>query len=150
MIYDQLQNERYYRHVHPGLDLAFDYLLSFDPKTEDGKYELEGDRVFAMVQSYLTKPAVEKRYEAHQRYVDLQYMVSGEEVLYHFPLERLTLADPHNEAKDCAFYHGEDSQALILKPGDFSILFPQDGHKPGCVGNQPGVVKKVVLKIAVA
>ena len=149
MIYDHLRNERFYRQTHSGLELAFDYLRDFDPQTADGKYELAGDRVFAMVQSYTTKPAAEKRYEAHLRYVDLQYVVAGEEILYHAPLDRLTLTDPHDAAKDCAFYSGEDTQALILKPGDFSILFPQDGHKPGCAWKQPGPVKKVVFKIAV-
>lgn len=149
MIYDHLREQRLYRAVHPGLDMAFDYLLKFDPQTVDGKYELAGDRVFAMVQSYVTKAAADKKYEAHLRYIDLQFIVSGEEIIYHTPLDRLTLTDDYNEAKDYALYRGEDSQALNLRAGDFSILFPHDGHKPGCTWQQEQTIKKVVVKIAV-
>lgn len=148
MIYDHLRNQSLYRGTHPGLDRAFDYVRTFDPATPDGKYELEGGLV-AMPQSYATKPAADKKYEAHERFIDLQFIVAGEEIIYHSPLERLALTDPYRPEKDCAFYSGDDAQALVMRAGDFSILFPQDGHKPGCQLRGASAIRKIVVKIPV-
>jgi len=149
MVFDHLHEQARYRGLHPGLDRAFDYVLTFDPTTPDGKYELDGPRLVAMPQSYATKPVAEKKYEAHRRFIDLQFIVAGEEVIYHSPLDRLALTEAYRPEKDCAFYSGEDSQALVMKAGDFAIFFPPDGHKPGCVWREVSGIRKVVVKIAV-
>lgn len=149
MIFDHLREQARYRALHPGLDRAFNYVRTFDPATPDGKYELDGSRLVAMPQSYVTKPASEKKYEAHERFIDLQFIVAGTEAIYHAPLERLTLTDAYRPEKDCAFYSGEDAQALVMRAGDFSILFPHDGHKPGCTWQSEGTIRKIVVKIAI-
>ena len=149
MIYDQLSRQNLYRNLHPGFAAAFDYLLSFDPATPDGRIELQGDRLFALVQTYDTTPADKKTYEAHQRYIDLQYVVAGQEIIYHMPLAHLQEATPYLTEKDVARYQGQDEQALVMRPGDFSLLFPHDGHKPNCEYRGKETVRKVVLKIAV-
>lgn len=149
MIYDQIGKQSLYRNLHPGFPAAFDYLLSFDPATPDGRVELQGDRLFALVQTYDTTPADQKTYEAHRRYIDLQYVVAGQEIIYHVPLPHLQEATPYIAEKDVARYKGQDEQALVMRAGDFSILFPHDGHKPNCVYRDKETVRKVVLKIAV-
>lgn len=149
MIYDHIDQQRRYRAVHPGLGAAFDYILNFDQSTPDGKYAIEGDRVFAMVQSYTTSPAPQRQYEAHKKYIDLQYVVSGEEIIYHLPLELLTETTPYNAEKDVAKYSGPNVQALIMRPGDFTILFPHDGHNPNCSNGSDRAMRKIVLKISV-
>ncbi len=148
MIYDHIDQQLRYRGVHPGIGAAFDYLLKFDPATPDGKYAIEGDRVFAMVQSYTTSPASQRKYEAHKKYIDLQYIVTGEELIYHLPAGLLTVTEPYKEEKDVLKATGADDQALVMRPGDFSILFPHDGHKPNCSHGKDQAVKKVVLKIS--
>lgn len=149
MIYDQLCQQHLYRHLHPGLPAAFDYLLAFDPATPDGRVELDGDRLFALVQTYDTTPAVERKFEAHRTYIDLQYMAAGEELLYHCPLALMREEIPYIAAKDVAKYQAPEEQALVMRPGDFSILYPHDGHKPSCAYRTVQSVKKVVFKIAV-
>ena len=149
MIFDHLDKQHLYRNCHPGLDLAFDYLLNFDPETEDGKVELDGDRVFAIVQSYETKSEKGRDFESHYKYLDVQYIVSGEEVIYHSPLDVLSESVPYDEERDLIFYTGYLSQALIMKPGTFSVLFPQDGHLPCCPHQDVCHVKKVVVKVRV-
>ncbi len=150
MIYDHIDQQIRYRACHPGIGTAFDYLLAFNSATADGKYPIDGDRVFAMVQSYTTSPAEKRKYEAHKKYIDLQYILTGEERIYHLPVSLLTVTEPYNEAKDMAKLTGPDDQALILRPGDFAILFPHDGHKPNCSNGKDRAVRKIVLKILAA
>ena len=77
MIYDTLENREIYRKVHPGVALGLDFLAKTDfSKLEDGRYELDGDRVFANLMSYETKPANELP-EAHREYIDIQFLVEG-------------------------------------------------------------------------
>ena len=71
MIYDHISQQARYRGVHPGMEQAFDYLLKFDPATPDGKYPVDGERIFAMVQSYTTSPATQRKYEAHKKYIEI-------------------------------------------------------------------------------
>lgn len=149
MIADSLRHHAFYRNLHPALPAAFDYLRHFDPATPDGRVDLDGDRVFALIQSYETVAAEQKRYEAHRVYMDLQYLVEGVERVYHLPLDRLTEEAAYDADKDVAKYAGEDAQALVLRAGDFAIFYPHDGHKPSCADGPPGRVKKVVFKIAV-
>lgn len=149
MIYDHINQQRRYRAVHPGIGAAFDYILKFDTATPDGKYSIEGDRIYAMVQSYTTSPAPQRKYEAHEKYIDLQYIVSGEEIIYHLPVGLLTVTEPYKAEKDVAKSTGPDVQALIMRPGDFSILFPHDGHKPNCSHGSDQAVRKIVVKISV-
>jgi biofilm protein TabA len=135
---------------HPLFAAGFDYLRRFTPDIADGRYELEGDRLFALVQSYTTVPAAEKRFEAHHRYIDIQFLHSGEEFIGYAPLASLTAADEFNPKKDIGFFHEPAaSTPCVLHAGDFAIFFPQDGHKPGCALRGPAAVRKIVLKIAV-
>jgi biofilm protein TabA len=164
MIYDHLSHQQLYRTVTPGLEKAFDYLLNFDESTPDGRYELDGELLVAMVQTYETQPAAEKRYESHERYLDVQYIVSGEEILYHTPVNRLEISTPYSQAKDVMFFAdppatsaeaaatGWENPAVLMRAGDFCVLYPQDGHKPSCTPPSAKAavkVKKVVMKVQV-
>lgn len=148
MIYDHISQQLRYRACQPGVGSGFDYLLSFDPATPDGKYSIDGNRVYAVVQSYNTMPAAQRKYEAHRKYIDLQYILSGEEIIYHLPVKWLAEVEPYNVEKDVTKLTGPDDQALIMRPGDFAILFPHDGHKPKCSHGKAQAVRKIVLKIA--
>jgi len=78
MILDRLENINYYKNLDENLTLGLEYLRDTDfSKLEMGKYEIKGDEVFAILQSYDTKEEVDCKLEAHKKYVDIQYMVSG-------------------------------------------------------------------------
>ncbi|AHG91614.1 Conserved hypothetical protein CHP00022 [Gemmatirosa kalamazoonensis] len=149
MIVDALANAARYRTLHPRLAAAFDYLAAFDPSTADGKYPIDGDAVYAQVQSYTTKPASEKKWESHRRYLDVQYMVSGRERMTVSPLPGLAGATPYNDAKDVVNYAGASGEAssVYLEGGQFAIFFPEDGHQPGVQAGESGEVRKVVVKV---
>jgi len=148
MILDTLNQSTRYRALDPRLGQAFDWLETFRPDLPDGRYDIDGDAVFALVQSYETKPAPERKFEAHRRYADVQYIAEGSELMYYAPVKTLAPDSPYNEAKDVTLYpEPEQSTALRMAPGSFAVFFPPDGHKPGCVDAGPERIRKVVLKV---
>ena len=149
MIADTLANAALYHGVHPRLAAAFAYLQSFDPATADGKVPVDEERVYAMVQSYATKPAAEKKWESHRRYADIQYIVSGREVITYAHVSRLDGGTPYNDAKDVVNYAGPSGGAstLELRAGEWAIFLPDDGHQPGVAVEGSEEVRKVVMKV---
>jgi YhcH/YjgK/YiaL family protein len=149
MIVDSLSNAKLYHALHPRLAAAVDYLASFDPATPDGKYPIDADRVHVLVQSYVTKPAAEKKWESHRRYLDVQYIVSGRERITVAPIGALSGATEYNEAKDVITYGGAEGEAstLYVERGHFAIFLPDDGHRPGVAVNGGEDVRKVVVKV---
>ena len=111
------------------------------------RIELDGDKVFAMIQHYDTKPKEQGVWEAHRKYIDIQYVVEGQELMGYANLEHLKAGD-YNDEKDYLLLKGEGSYVL-MKPGTFVILTPQDAHIPQVAVDVPQPVKKVVVKVAV-
>jgi len=150
MILDQLQHHHVYHPLGTRIVAGFEWLQRFSPETADGRYEIDGRELFALVQSYETTAATEKRFESHRNYIDIQYIVHGCEVIYYAPLMALKEATPYQADSDYTLYHdGADQTPLQLGPGMFALFYPQDGHKPGCVSEVIGRIKKVVLKIQI-
>lgn len=160
MIIDQLKNVNTGFYVNllssqggdPGLaqriQAAFDYLQSADlENTAPGKVVIDGDRVFALVQEYNTKPRAQGFWEAHRQYLDVQYVVKGLEHMGFANIEQLT-AGTYEAAKDFLPLDGAGS-FVLLPAGMFTIFMPQDGHMPGIAVNEPQPVKKVVVKVAI-
>ena len=148
MIHDTLKNAGLYARLHPGLHKGLDFLGTFVPQTPDGRIDIDGDDVYALVQSYDTTPDSDKRFEAHRVYADIQYLVFGDETIVCSPLSRIVSETDYNAEKDFTLYSNtNDIINLVLRPGDFAIFLPEDGHKPGCHHEGPSAVKKVVVKV---
>jgi len=146
MICDQLKNAAFYEQTHPRFKKAFEYLQKTDfTKVAEGKYEIDGQNIFAIVQEYLSKLPAEGRWEAHRRYMDIQYVVAGEEFIGYANLDSMN-AGEYNEEKDIVFLEGEGSM-IPASAGSFMLLAPQDVHKPQITINEPQKVKKVVVKV---
>ena len=150
MILDRLDHASLYRGLSPRFARGFDYLLHFDPATPDGRVSIAGDEVYASVQSYVSAPAAEKPFEAHRRYCDIQCVFAGTEIVQFAPLSQLRETSPYVAANDYALYTGADDHPLILRPRDFAVLYPHEGHKPGCAWRLPEPIRKVVVKVLVA
>ena len=149
MIYDSLANAALYRSLSPRLKLGLDYLSRFDPGTADGRVALDGDNVYALIQSYRPTPASQRPFESHRLHIDIQYVAAGEEIIGYSPLDLLRETKPYSADNDATLYAGPDDWPLFMRAGDFTILFPQDGHKPGCLWREPSAVKKVVVKVKI-
>ena len=148
MILDQLSVSAAYESLHPLFPQAFAYLRAFDPQTADGKYELQGQDLVAIVQRYRTAPSAEKLWEAHQVYGDIQVVYEGLEYCGHADQKTLDVTKPYLAEKDVEKYAAPTSATtlLTLGRGNFAIFHPQDGHQPGVQIGTPGEILKVVIK----
>lgn len=137
-----------YSKVHPRFEVAFEALKKFAfGNYEVGKYEVDGKNVFVMVQEYETKPAAEKKFEIHKDYIDIQYIISGEELMGYESLDKLT---PMNEYKPDVqhFFMNEEYDKITVRAGELVIFFPNEPHAPGAaVNDNPSAVRKIVVKI---
>jgi biofilm protein TabA len=148
MISDTLAFSKLYAPAHPRLAAGFDFLRKLPADIADGRHEIDGDRLFALVQSYTTTPAATRKLEHHRKYADIQYLFAGEEIIEHVPLDGLPVDTPYDEAKDYGLVRDPAVRsAVILRPGGWAVFFPQDAHKPGCALGAPGAVRKVVIKV---
>ncbi len=95
-------------------------------------------------------PWEECRFEAHDRYFDIQYVVSGKEMFGYVKREGLKEAVPYDSENDLLFFEEPESCGSILpEAGDFAVVPPEDAHKPRCVAGAAGKVKKIVVKVKV-
>lgn len=113
---------------------------------ENGKYEL-GDTCYASVSEYETKKDEEIVYEAHEQYIDVQYLISGREIVWLTSKERAVCIRKYEEVGDCALYKGEMAESIILHSGYYLVLKPDDLHAPGYSVENSEKVKKIVFKI---
>ena len=114
-----------------------------------GRNDIDGDDVFANVQEYDTVPASEKQLEAHRGYYDVQFVVSGQELLQYAQLSGLPECQPFDVESDFGLYETpEQVSNVVLRAGDLAVLAPEDAHKPGCaLDGEPCHVRKIVVKV---
>lgn len=131
---------------------ALDYLRHTDfSQMEPGRYPVDGDNVFAMVQDPMTQAWETGLPEFHARYIDIQYLLEGEETIgYSLANPALEKITDQLAERDIAFVAQQENETrLILTPGMFAIFFPGELHRPCRASNAPMMIKKVVLKISV-
>ncbi|MBX9791636.1 MAG: YhcH/YjgK/YiaL family protein [Pirellulales bacterium] len=151
MILDVLARHARYRRWLPGLGPAFGFLQQrAKPPLAEGRYEIDGERMFALVARYETRDFASALPEAHRRYVDVQYLVSGRETIYWTPLEDVaTVAKPYDLERDIVFFARNSlARPFELAAGQFAVFFPDDAHEPNCHCGPPAQVHKVVVKIS--
>ena len=149
MILDLLANSTAYEKLHPGFNSAFYFLRKAGLATiSEGRHAIDGDRIYALVQSYDTKPLAEGLLEVHQRYIDIQYLVTGEEWIGYAPLTGQAIRTPYDRDKDIAFLDGA-AEPIRVQQGQFAVFFPRDAHMPGRTTGAPALVRKVVVKVAI-
>lgn len=125
---------------------GLNYLSSTDfVNVEDGRHELT-DYMYANIQTYQTKD--DALFEAHRDYIDIQYIISGEEKIGVTDYSNCTEAIAYDKEKDIEFLNGE-GEYYPLKEGEYMILYPQDAHKPSISLNNQSTVRKVVVKVLI-
>jgi len=149
MILDQLDNALMYGGLGQRIAVGL-ALLNEDSvrNAASGKYEVDGENLFYVVDEYETKPVEEGRLEIHRTYLDIQYIVSGCECIGTAPLEGLEAIAPYDGDKDLAFYKSVPSMSrCILRQGMFAIFWPNEPHMPGWIADAAETVKKIVVKV---
>lgn len=131
-------------------DKAFTFLKTQDLQTlSNGKHAIDSDHVFAIVTENPTKDYDSSKWESHQKYVDLHYVISGEEKIAVSPTTKLIVTTPYDASKDVANYSGS-GKIYSAVPGVFFLFFPSDGHRPGITTGGKKADKKIVIKIRYA
>ena len=116
-----------------------------------GRQEIDGDKLFALVSEYSTEPKEKRRAESHRKYVDVQYIAKGTEIIGYARLkDDYEVLEDKLAEKDVIFYKNPaDESDIIMSEGMFGIFFPWDVHRPNCAWGEPGPIRKVILKISV-
>lgn len=150
MILDTLANAQRYFFLGPKFEKAFLYLQQTDFSTlEKGKYEIDGKDIFFMVNEYDTIDAAGEQMEAHKKYIDIQYMVTGEELVGHDYLKAQTPSKAYDEEKDFMLFGEKPAFFTKLSAGNFGVFFPTDLHMPNLKVEASVPVKKIVVKVSV-
>lgn len=149
MILDTIENTNLYKSLDKRLAIGLDYISKTDfSQLEMGMYKIDGDNLFANLQSYDTKEEEDCRLESHQKYIDIQHMVYGEEYIGVTPLSDQKITEDLLKENDVIFYKGTGDK-IKLESGSFMIFFPTDVHAPCIKVQSSSKVIKVVVKVAV-
>ncbi len=151
MIFDKLENLKIYENIKPYAEQIVSFIEQVRQKgIVEGQYALDGNRLFAIVQSYETKDWIDGKMEAHEKYADLQYIVDGEERIYVDFSDELEIEEDRTPKEDIIFYKKKENYGYnILNRGKFGYYAPQDAHMPCMKNEEKRAVRKIVFKIAV-
>jgi biofilm protein TabA len=148
MIVDRLKNAALYASDRK-LARALDWLAAADlAKLQPGRVEIDGVELFALAQAYQTRLRENCRFEAHRKYIDVQYVAEGTEQMAYAHLSALKNTVPYDAEKDIEWLDGEGS-FIVVPAGAFAVFFPEDAHIPGVAIGKPSAVRKVVVKVRV-
>ena len=148
MIIDRMENSRLYYALNAKFKCAFEYIQQIDVSAIPvGRYEMEGEVMYALVQEYHTKLKEQGVWEAHRRYIDLQYVVQGAEGIGYANINHLKQGE-YDSTRDFLPLHGE-GDLVTLHSGSFILLMPEDAHMPGLAIAASALVRKIVIKISV-
>jgi len=151
MISDTLEQRRRYTSLSPRFAAAFDFLERLPANKPIGRYDIDGDNCFGMVQAYITKPLDQAKFETHRQYIDIQFIQAGRETMLWSPLAALTqVTEPYVAERDVIFYATPPHRTPIdFEAGQFVIFLPTDGHAGGLECGGQSEVRKVVIKVRV-
>lgn len=129
---------------------ALDVIKSINvEEVELGRYEVNDD-FFYMVQEYESKTEDEMKWEAHKKYVDIQYIACGEEKVYIAPTSIMEVSEEYSEQRDVIFFKDiKQAATAVLTSNGYVVLYPEDAHKPGLAVDEPKIVKKIVGKVRI-
>lgn len=149
MILDSVNNLGQYKGLSKNLDRAIDYISENDLSVLPvGKNEIYGDDVFVIINEYKTKNESDCIIETHKKYIDIQIMLKGDEMIGFAVLANQDIKIPYDDKKDCVFYSAElDYQHL--RQGNFAIFMPTDLHSPSIKIDTPQSVVKAVVKVRI-
>ncbi len=151
MIHDRIETAGKYKVLSERFSRAFELLQQGDiANNEDGRHEVDGDKLFYLVQNYVTKPVDECRFEAHRRYADIQAVFAGREAMGYTQPVGLEVQTPYDGTKDIMFFALPDDYTMLqLTAGEFVVLFPGEGHMPMCQSGGPMKIRKIVFKVLI-
>ncbi len=153
MIVEALENSHLIENTHPLFAKAFKWLReNASPNMPDGRIEVDSDRIVAIPQHPVSHILKDDLYEAHRKYIDIQYIISGEETIFLGDAAAMTPVNPFDADKDIVFMRtGGRTFKVPVKPGSFMVIWPHEAHQPCVNDSAPGsVVHKIIIKVKAA
>lgn len=149
MIIDKLTNADLYYKINQRISSALEYLktTNFD-NIETGRHDIDGDIVYALVNDYTTKHKEEAKLESHRKYIDVQYVASGCELLGYALFNDQKPLKEYDDEKDFMLFD-EEISFINFNKGMFAVIFPEDLHMPGIMRNSPAAVRKIIIKVKI-
>ncbi|MFH1315938.1 MAG: YhcH/YjgK/YiaL family protein [Candidatus Woesearchaeota archaeon] len=145
--------ERMHRPSIDRMLIGFDFLTKMRPDIKDGVYSIDGKGTFCNVQTYNTKDMEEAIFETHRKYIDIQYIIEGTELILAARRDKLRPVVPYDAEKDIAFWtlkmppEDIDLQEIIMNQGWFAVFYPIDAHAPQLTHQRECEVRKAVVKV---
>jgi YhcH/YjgK/YiaL family protein len=150
VILDRLDNPAVIALLPSRLKQAIEYLRSTNlTMLPLGRHDVDGDRLFALVQEYTTRRPDECVWEAHRMYIDVQYVVRGTERMGFADIAKAREREPYDAARDVAFFEPGDDYVTVSE-GMLAIFGPEDVHSPCGAAGQPAPVRKIIVKVGTA
>jgi len=147
MIIDKLKNCRKYFSLGERFELGFRFLEENNlNEFPEGKHEIAGDDVYVIISSYVTKDQKQSNPEAHKTYADIQYIITGSEIIGYDYFGEHKVFKEFDTEKDFMLYN-EVKGSIVMEEGSFAVFFPEDIHQPGLILDKPENVKKAVVKV---
>ncbi len=149
MIVDKIENSGIYTQAGTRIATAFKYIHATDfSEMLPGKYEIDGDDIFAIISEYETKDIAECALEAHRKYIDIQYVLEGAEFIGVTSLKKQVPVKAYSEEDDYVLF-ADDSSMVMLEAGRFAVFFPEDLHMPGLKNGNKAKIRKLIIKVKV-
>ncbi len=150
MILEKLDNIKSCFNENTLLSKAAEFALSFNPDSPTGRYEVDGERIYAIYTHNTTQEASEKEFETHQKYIDIQLLYSGELIMGHTFGAGTESTSEYNTKNDIQmFSKPKEYSKVAMTGGEFVVFFPHDYHMPDCCVTKPSGIKKLIIKVHV-
>ena len=147
MVYDKIDNIETYKGLSEDIYEGLNFLKNTTPDLACGVHEIN-PRVKAIVSEYETKNVNENCYEAHRKFIDIHYVLLGEEIIAYKPVDCLYETKAYDNDGDYSLFSSTSPGCdLIIGNGFFLLLYPNDGHMPQLCLDVPMKIKKVTLKV---
>lgn len=145
MIFDKIENLKRYK----GFEKVAEFINKEKPfEKEIGKYPVNDDFYYS-ISEYDTKVYEDMQLEKHDKYIDIQIILEGEEYMYFKDISFGEKAKDYDEAKDMSYFRTKNPDTLLVPAGYFAIFYPNDIHRPNCVVDTPKHVRKCLFKVKV-
>jgi len=153
MVFDTLQHAETYMRLGKGIETALRFFQAYqdDGANLPAKTILDGENIFVNGVNYTSEAKPQGQLEAHQKYIDVMYVVEGEERFFYKPLAQVSrITMPYSAEKECTLAEIDaDAAQVRFSAGQFLIFFPQDAHLAAQLWDKPCKVRKFIAKVAV-
>jgi len=131
MIVDKIENASLYNSISSQIAKALKILGSKEiGGAAEGRHEVEGSKLFYLVQRYSTKPRNQGQMEVHKKYIDIQFVLDGQESIFVENLSACKLASEYNENNDAAMYEVPKNFSEICMSGSSGTSRPGSPFRP--------------------